>query len=98
MENGVSKKDPSKTRRSFFPSLKIRPCSARHSSGNNCSSHHGNTATHFLYSTLFRVDSTVGTLLATDACLPYAQACRRCSAVMQPENLGELWWLMTRLS
>ena len=62
MENGVSKKDPSKTRQSIFPYLQIKPCGVRYRSGKNCSSQHGNDSTHLVRSSLLRVDSTFGAL------------------------------------
>ena len=46
VDDGVSKKDLSKTRQSVLPSLQINPCELRYKSGNNCSSQHGNTATY----------------------------------------------------
>ena len=70
VENGVSKKEPSKMRRSLLPSLQIMPCGMRQSYGNNRSSQHGNAAACLLHSSLFRVDSTFGMLLATKEWLP----------------------------
>ena len=72
VENGVSKKDLSKTRQSLLPSLQIRPCSVRHRSGKNRSSQHGNAATHLLRSSLFRVDFTFGMMFATEVKLTQA--------------------------
>ena len=97
VDNGFSKKYPSKTRRSLFPSLQINPCGARHGSGNNYSSQHGNAAAYLFHSSLFRVDSTFGIVFATDAWLPQARDCRRCSAVTWPTNLVGLWWFRNRL-
>ena len=38
VDNGFSKKDPSKTRQLLFPSLQIKPYVLRHRSGKNRSS------------------------------------------------------------
>ena len=76
VKNSVSKKDPSKTRRSLLPSLEIKPCGARYRSGNNCSGHNVNAATCLLRSSLLRVASTFGIVFDAEACLPQAQDCR----------------------
>ena len=70
MENGVSKKDASKTRRSILPYLKMRIYGASHRSGKNFSSQHGNTTMSLLRSSLLRVDSTFGMLFATGVQFP----------------------------
>ena len=70
VENGISKKDPSKTRRSVLPSLQIKPCGERHRSWKNFSSQHGNIDVHVSRSSLFRVYSTFGILFDTEAWLP----------------------------
>ena len=60
VKNSVSRKDPSKTRPSFFPYLQIKPYGVRRKSRNIFSSQNGNAATHFLRSSLLRVVSTLG--------------------------------------
>ena len=82
VENGVSKKDLSKTRRSLLPSLQIKPCGVRCRSGESFSIQHGNSAKRLLRSSLFTVDSTFSMLLETEAWLPQERACRLCSTVM----------------
>ena len=81
-ENGVSRKDPSKTRRSFLPSLQIKPCEVRRKCGKNLSIQHGNTDTFLLCSSLLRIVSTLVMLLEMEVNFPHAWACLRCYAVM----------------
>ena len=57
VENGVSRKDLSNSRRSFFPSLIIKPCGVRYNSGNIFSSQRGNDVVFFLHLSLLRVVS-----------------------------------------
>ena len=57
-ENGVSRKDPSNTRKSCLPSLQIKPCGGMRKSGKNISSHHGNVTSQLLRSSLLRLFST----------------------------------------
>ena len=63
VDKGVSKNVLSKSRRSFSPSLKIRPYGVRSMSGNKCSSQHGNAAAHLLCSSLLRAFLTLVILL-----------------------------------
>ena len=86
VENGVSKKDPSKTRRSLLPSMQMRTCGVKHGSEKNCSIQNRNTSTCLLCSSFFRVDSSFGMLFATKACLPQAWFFRRYSSVALPKN------------
>ena len=57
-DNGVSRKYPSKVRRSFLPYLQIKPFGVRCKSGKNLSSQHGNADVHLFRSFLRRVVST----------------------------------------
>ena len=83
-ENGVSAKDPSKTIRSFLPSLKIKPCGVRHKFVKNLSSHHVNTSTCLSRSYLLMVVSTLAMFLDVGVWLPRAWSCLGCSALMWP--------------
>ena len=65
-EKGVSKNDPSNTRRSFFTSSKIRKFVVRHMSGKKHSSQNGNTGMHLLRSSLISVFSTFARFLETE--------------------------------
>ena len=65
-EHGVFRKDPSNTRRSFFPSLHAKTFGVRCKSGKNISSQHGNATTHLLRSSLFRVVSNLVVCLETE--------------------------------
>ena len=53
-EKGVSMNEPSKTRRSFLPSLHTRPCGFRDRSGKKRSNQYGKAATNLLHSSLFK--------------------------------------------
>ena len=66
-ENGVSRKGPSKTRRSFLNSLQIKPCGMRCKSRNKFSIQNGNATAHLLRYSLFRIVSTLVMLLETEA-------------------------------
>ena len=81
-ENGVSRKYSSKTRRSFVPAFKIKPCGTICKFGKNLSSQHVNSVSHLLHSSLFRVVSNLVKFLDTEMWLPQARACLRCSVVM----------------
>ena len=70
MEEGVSKNEPSKTRRSFLPTLKIRPCGTRHVSEKKRSSQHESSTACFLCSSLISVFSTLVRFLETEGRLP----------------------------
>ena len=75
VKKGVSMNDPYKTRRSFSPSLHIKPCGVRNESGKKCSSQQENAATCLLRSFLFKTCSTLDRFLLTEAWLPYVRAC-----------------------
>ena len=77
VDNGVSKKDPSKTRRSLLAPFQTKPCGVRHESGKNFYSQNGNASTHFLRSSFLMMFSTFAIMLETDEWLPQARACLR---------------------
>ena len=74
-KNGLSRKDPSKTRRSFPPSFKIKSFGERSKSRNIFSRQHGNADTHLLCSSFFRVVSTLVMFLETEGWLSQARSC-----------------------
>ena len=67
VDNGISRKDPSNKRQSFFPSLQIKPCGIRFKSGKNLLSYRGNAAKCLLRSSLLSVVSTLVIFLETYA-------------------------------
>ena len=82
VKKGVSKEDPSNARRSFFPSLQIRPYWVRHKPGKKSSSQHGNAATHFSCFSLFQVVSAFFVFLEMEGWLPQARNCLLWSALV----------------
>ena len=97
-EKGVCEKELSKTRRSFLPYLQIRPCGVRNRFGENRSNQKGNSVAHLLRSFLFKLVSTLGRCLATEAWFPQTRTSRSCYAVTHPVNFDVLLWYSTRLS
>ena len=71
VENSVSKKDLSNTRRSFSPSLQIRHCGVTHRLKKKYI-RHGNDAVYLLRSSLFKVFSTLVIFLKTEVWLSRA--------------------------